>query len=250
MRNIVRTKAVELETIPAIAYKQKLAAGGAGIKIHRLDVDAVAVYTLDRRSESAVPFGKTDIKLFPPSAVSEAVAVTVGLPFTASSRVVFKHLPSPKAVERFNKKLQAAAPACNAQQASELIEAATEEPEVDEPAAEEVTPEKICMVDTPEYQAIIKEYTLLNGKLDYRRMNKDFIQTANSGRGVKILIDKGVSLNEILLFVVKNRAAALAKRKDTLSDDEAQALVDCLDEIDPRSPFKELNAHIKRMLAK
>jgi hypothetical protein len=42
--NIIRTTAVELSLIPAIAYKQKLASGGAGIKLFRLDQDATAVF--------------------------------------------------------------------------------------------------------------------------------------------------------------------------------------------------------------
>ena len=45
---IVRTKSVELSTIPAIAYKQKLTSGGAGIKILRLDTEATAAATLDK----------------------------------------------------------------------------------------------------------------------------------------------------------------------------------------------------------
>lgn len=46
---IVRTKTVELTEIPAIAYKQKLSSGGAGIKILRLDVEATAAATLDKK---------------------------------------------------------------------------------------------------------------------------------------------------------------------------------------------------------
>ena len=55
--NIIRTTAVELAAIPAIAYKQKLSAGGAGIKIFRLDTDASAVFSIDRRTGEAVPYG-------------------------------------------------------------------------------------------------------------------------------------------------------------------------------------------------
>ena len=53
--NIIRTKAVELSTIPAIAYKQKLCSGGAGVKILRLDRDSAAVLTLDKKTGGGVP---------------------------------------------------------------------------------------------------------------------------------------------------------------------------------------------------
>jgi uncharacterized membrane protein YgaE (UPF0421/DUF939 family) len=65
----------------------------------------------------------------------------------------------------------------------------------------------------------------------------------------KMCADKAKT-NEILLFVLKNRAAFLANKKEHLPDDEAQALLDALNEINPRSAFKELNLHLRKMLSR
>ena len=68
--NIIRTKAVELSTIPAIAYKQKLASGGAGIKIMRADGGS-AVCTIDKRTADMIPYRTFDETLFPMDAFDE-----------------------------------------------------------------------------------------------------------------------------------------------------------------------------------
>jgi len=52
------------------------------------------------------------------------------------------------------------------------------------------------------------------------------------------------------LYIVKSRAADLSGKKNSLSDEEANALIETLDEIDPRSAFKELKAHVKRLLSR
>ncbi|MDR3318007.1 MAG: hypothetical protein LBS99_01045 [Clostridiales bacterium] len=222
--NIIRTKAVELETIPALAYKQKLSAGGAGIKIHRLDNAATAVFTLDRRTGGATAYGKVDGALFPEAAIAEAIEATVGLPYATHARVVLKS-------------------------AAAAVAAAEAEPAVDD-AVLESEADKIDMVSSREYNAIIKEYADANGKLDYKRLNKEFIQFASKSKTVSELVSKGAGLDELIAFAVKNRAAYLAKAKDTVSDGEAAALIETLDEINPRSAFKELSAHLKRLLAK
>ena len=87
--NIIRTKAVELSAIPAIAYKQKLASGGAGIKIMRLDTDASAVATVDKRTAEAVYYGVVDESLFPYEAFEEALELTGGLPYSARGKIKF-----------------------------------------------------------------------------------------------------------------------------------------------------------------
>jgi len=50
--------------------------------------------------------------------------------------------------------------------------------------------------------------------------------------------------------VVKSRATFLSGKKESLEDGEVAALIETLDEIDPRSAFKELAAYLKRLLAK
>ena len=214
--NIIRTTAVELAAIPAIAYKQKLSAGGAGIKIFRLDSDTSAVFSIDRRSGEAVPYGKYDAELFPDEAVAEALELTIGLPISARGKLKITAFEQPKEAED----------------------------------VEETETEKIDMVGSAEYQAILERYTNEKGKLNYPLMNKDFMQFANKSMVVANLVAENAPVEAILLFVVKSRTALLAGKKDSLNDQEAAALIETLDEIDPRSAFKELTAYIKRLLAK
>jgi len=217
--NIIRTTAVELTTIPSIAYKQKLASGGAGVKLFRLDCEATAVFTIDKRTGDAIPFGAYDEKLFPDEAVLEAAELTSGLPYSARGKLK---------VAVFDE---------------------SEDDSADEDVNEDDT-EKVDMVDSDEYQAITLRYTNEKGKINYTLMNKDFIQFAAKSNVVADMVRDKANVEAILLFIVKSRAAFLAGKKDSISDDEARAIIETMDEIDPRSAFKELTAHIKRMLSK
>ncbi|MCL2089290.1 MAG: hypothetical protein FWH14_07380 [Oscillospiraceae bacterium] len=214
--NIIRTSAVELDSIPAIAYKQKLYAGGSGVKIFRLDSDASAVFTIDKGTGEGVAYGKYDISLFPQDAVCEAIEMTSGLPY--SSRGKIKVTP---------------------------IEI-KEEADVDETDQAD----KVDMVDSDEYKAILSRYSNEQGKLNYILMNKDFIQFASKSKTVSSMIGEGASVNDIVVFIIKSRATFLSGKKESLDDNQTLALIETLDEIDPRSSFKELTAHIKRMLAR
>jgi len=217
--NIIRTTAVELTAIPAIAYKQKLASGGAGVKLFRLDSDATAVFTIDKRTGEALPFGKYDEALFPDEAVFEAVELTSGLPYTARGKI-------------------------------KITVFAEEDDTKDEEDVDETETEKVDMVDSEEYQALTLRYTNEKGKINYTLMNKDFIQFASKSKVVGEMVANKAEVDDILVYLVKNRAAFLSGRKDSISDEEAIALIETMDEIDPRSAFKELKAYIKRLLAK
>ena len=214
--NIIRTTAVELAAIPAIAYKQKLSSGGAGLKIFRLDQDATAVFTVDRRTGDALPRDKYDAALFPEEAVIEALELTAGLPYTSRGKLAIKVFEEVKEAED----------------------------------VEETEIEKADMVNSDEYQAILERYTNEKFKLNYALMNKDFIRFAVKSKIVSEMIGAGASADDILLFIVKSRATFLSGKKESLSDGEVAALIETLDEIDPRSAFKELKAYIKRMLAR
>ena len=216
--NIIRTTAVELATIPAIAYKQKLASGGAGIKVFRLDEDASAVFTIDKRTGDALPFGKYDDTLFPDQAVLEALELTSGLPYSARGKLKVSTFSSDEAIE-----------------ADDVAE--TEK-------------EKVDMVGSEEYQSLTKRYTNEKGKINYTLMNKDFIQFAAKSKVVSEMVLARADVGEILLYIVKSRVAFLVDGKGALSDAETAALIETLDEIDPRSAFKELKAYIRRLLSK
>jgi hypothetical protein len=216
MINIIRTPAVELTTIPAIAYKQKLASGGAGVKIFRLDTDAAAVVTIDRRTGDGLPRGKIDAQLFPEEALSEAIALTSSMAYSARGK--FKLT------------------------AQVELEAADD--------VEETESEKIDMVGSAEYIAIIERYSDEKGKLNYPLMNKDFIQFASRSKTVNEMVQNKAGTEELLRYILKNRAGFIAGAKESLSDAQTDALLETLDEIDPRSAFKELTQHLKRMLAR
>ena len=221
MRNIVRTTAVELTVIPAIAYKQKISSGGAGIKIYRLDQDVSTVFTFDRRTGEAKPFKKYDADLFPDEAVNEAMELTSGLPYTARGKLKITVFEETK----------------------------DRDDTADEDVAETET-EKIDMVNSEEYNAITQRYADEKGKINYQLMNKDFIQFASKSKVVATMVAEKASVEDILIFIVKSRATFLSGKKDSLSDKEVAALIETLDEIDPRSAFKEVSLHIRRLLSK
>ena len=216
--NIIRTTAVELASAPAIAYKQKLASGGAGIKIFRLDQDETAVFTIDKRTGDALPFGKYNEALFPEEAVIEALELTLGLPYSARGKL--------------------------------KITVFEEAEPIDVEDVEETETEKIDMVGREEYQALTLRYTNEQGKINYTLMNKDFIQFASKSKVVSEMIGSRAKVEDIVAFIVGSRAVFLADKKDSLSDAEISALIETLDEIDPRSAFKELTAYLKRILSK
>jgi len=214
--NIIRTTAVELTTIPAIAYKQKLASGGAGIKIFRLDTDAFAVVTLDRRTGEGIPRGKINAELFPDEAISESIELTTGMAYSARGK----------------------------------FKVTVQDDVKDDDEVDETESEKIDMVGSTEYIAIIERYSDEKGKLNYTLLNKNFIQFASKSKIVNEMVRNKVSIEELVRYILKNRAGFIAGSKELLSDEQTDALLETLDEIDPRSAFKELTQHLKRMLAK
>ena len=213
--NIIRTKAVELSTIPAIAYKQKLASGGAGIKIMNVD-GQTAVCTVDKRSGDMVPYGRIDESIFPMEAFDEAFELTNSLPFSARGNI-------------------------------KLV--AIEQAQPDD-VPEEAPAEQVDMTLSPEYQAIVERYADEKGKLNYTLMNKDFIQFASKSKMVAGMVAVSAAQEDILVTIIKNRAGEISGQKDGLDDASVKLLIETLDEIDPRSAFKELKTHINRMLSK
>lgn len=214
--NMIRTQAIELNTIPAIAFKQKLASGGAGLKIQRMDTEATAAFTIDRRTGDALPYGAYKAELFPEDAIQEALELTQGLPYSARGKIVVLG-----------------------------YSAATEPEDVTEEQVEAVD-----MVDSDEYKAIVARYIDEKGKLNYTLMNKDFIQFAAKSKVVADMVSARATEEEILCAILKSRATFLSGKKESLDDKQVMALLETLDEIDPRSAFKELKASIRRMLAK
>lgn len=177
----------------------------------------MGVFSVDRRSGEAVPYGKVDPELFPDEAVDEALELTCGLPYSSRGKIK---------VTAFEEKVE-------------------EETDVTEDESE-----KVDMVDTDEYRAILDRYSDEKGKLNYQLLNKDFIQFASRSTTVSKMVDEKASVDDMLRFVVKSRVDNLTRNKDGITDAETDALIETLDEIDPRSAFKELKAYFKRRLAR
>ena len=215
---LVRTNAVELTTIPAIAYKQKLTSGGAGIKIIRLDLAAEAVATLDRRTGEPVPYGTVDADLFPPEAFDEAIEMTAGMPYASRRNINIS------------------------------VQAETEAEASPEPAQEADAPGR-DMSETDEYKAIVERYCDERGRLNHTLMNKDFIQFASRSKTVADMVGEHAQTDDIVIHIVQNRAAYIAGKRDSLDPKEAAALIETLDEMDPRSAFKELKRYLNRLHA-
>ena len=220
--NIIRTKVTELSSIPAMAYKMKLASGGSGIKIHRTDRDETAFAVIDKRTGEALPDARTDKDSFPPEAFEEAFELLTGLPFSSRGRVKVS--------------------------ISDATEADANELEIPEDAPADA--KASCMVDSDEFIALTGMFTDINGKMNYTLMNKQFIQFASKSKTVSDMVGKKDSVEAILTHIIKNRAAYFAGKRDSLSDEDTQALIDTIEEIDPRSAFKELKLHIRKCLAK
>jgi len=218
MANIIRTKVVELNAIPAMAYKIKLKQGGSGIKIHRTDKEEFIFTEINKRSGEVPP----DIYTadFPEEAFEEAVELLIGMPYSARGKVKIG--------------------------VSDAVDTCEIEVPEDEAPGTHSDPGANA-VDSDEFISIVGMYSDVSGKINYQLMNKQFIQFASKNKTVSKMIGENASESEILLHIVKNRAAYLAGKKDNLSDEETLALIDAIEEIDPRSAFKELKLHLRRM---
>jgi len=217
--NIIRTKVVELEMIPAVAYKIKLKSGGSGIKMHRTDQDMTVFAEVDKRTGDIIISGKIDEALFPYPAFDEAMDTLAGLPYSARGKVKI------------------------------MVSDDVEDDEVCTDNADEV-PTACKMLESDEFKALVDRFSDETGKLNYALMNKQFMQFAQSSRVVGDMIGKRESENDIRMFILKNRAAHLANKREHLSDDEAKALLEALNEINPRSAFKELNLYLRKRMAR
>jgi len=106
------------------------------------------------------------------------------------------------------------------------------------------------MRDSDEFVAISGVYSDDGGKINTQLMNKQFIQFASGSKTVADMIGNKASADDILMFVIKNRAAHLAGKREFLSDEDATALVEAIEEASPRGAFKDLKLHIRKQMAR
>ena len=81
-------------------------------------------------------------------------------------------------------------------------------------------------------------------------MNREFIQFATKSKVVEEMIEKGASVEALLIFIVKSRATFFSGKKESLPDEKVELLIETLDEMAPRSAFKELKDHLRKMVGR
>lgn len=209
---MIRTIIVELTTIEAAAYRQKLRGGHSGIVIMRYDTDQPGLATVNRKSGEPDPAHNANLQLFPLEAFKEAMELTSGMPYSRRGKV----------------KLMG---------------------EKEDPGTVEETVEELATVDSTEYEAIVKNYTNRKGELSYQLLNKDFIQFAKSSKMIADMVANRASEEDIRNHVVKVKLESLTGNRE-LTTAQVEQIVAMLDEVSPRHVFKELNDEIRKMLAR
>lgn len=209
---MIRTIIVELSTIEAAAYRQKLRGGHSGIVIMRYDTDQPGIATVNRKSGMPDPSHNTDLKLFPVEAFQEAMELTYGMPYSRRGKVKLRG-------------------------------------EKEDTSALEESAEELATVDSAEYEAIVKAYTNRKGELSYDLLNKDFIQFAKSSKVVADMVADRASEEDIRNHVVKAKLESLTGNRE-LTVPQTQRIIEMLDEVSPRHVFKELNDEIRKMLGR
>ncbi|WP_416675334.1 hypothetical protein [Egbenema bharatensis] len=212
---MIRTKVVELSTIEAVAYRQKLRNGKSGVVIMRYDTDQPGLASLNRSTGEPDPSANTNLDVFPIEAFREALELTSGMPYSRRGAIKLS---------------------------GDSEKAGTEEP------PEDASPEELATVDSAEYEAIVKAYTNKKGELSYDLLNKDFIQFAKSSKIVAEMVANQASEDEIRDHIVKVKLESLTGNRE-LTTAQTQRIVEMLDEVSPRYVFRELNDELRRMLS-
>lgn len=208
---MIRTATVTLKTIKAIAFRQKLGAGGSGITILRPDHKQPGIASISNKTGDVILAKNTSAKLFPKEAFLEAMELTRGLPYKKQKSV------------KVNEKMF------------------EEEEKTEEYIEEEI------IINSDEYQKIIDKYSDKKGKLSYDLMNKDFIKFAKSSKIVKEMVDERKSAASIRNYIVSNKLKNITGHQD-LTSKELKKIVELLDEVSPKGVYKELNDEIRKML--
>ncbi len=211
---MIRTDIVKLTVIEAVAFRQKLMAGGAGVTVLRYDTAQPGIASISKTSGQAIPAANTPADKYPPEVFNEAIRLTFGMPYK----------------KRGNVKLT-----------KETVEEVAPEP------AEEVTEEEV-VIDSREYQKLVDYYTDKNGKLSYELLNKDLIKFAHASKTVRGMLDEGESVKKIRTYIVCSKfRSVIGNRK--LTEAQVLKMAELLDEVSPKSVFKTLDAELRKMSA-
>ena len=195
---VIRTRLVELSSLEAVAYRQKLRGGQSGVVILRPDTAQPGLALLNHQSGQPDPAANTPADLYPLEAFQEALELTSGLPYSSRGPV-----RSPAAVP--------GAPAA--------VEALAT-PEL----AEDPSSVDLATVNSADYQAIVKAYTNKKGEISYELLNKALIQAARSNPYVAELVARSASEAEIRDHVVKANFEAVTGNR-AISQAEVNAIL-------------------------
>ena len=206
---MLRTKAVKLTVIPAVAYRVKLNEDRS-LTLIRDDYSQPGIAAISRTTGEPIPAANVNLEKYPMEAFKEAIELTRGLPY---------------------KKGKGA-----------KVEKGSLTEKKEKPVEEVV-------IDMNEYQMILDKYTDKNGKFSYDLLNKDFIKFAKSSTVVKRMIEEeNATPAKVKNYVVSNKIRNITGN-DKLTGKEIKKIVEMLDEIYPKSVFKELTDEIRKMVA-
>jgi hypothetical protein len=222
---VIRTRLVELSTLDAVAYRQKLRGGQSGVVILRSDSAQPGLALLNHQSGEPDLAANTSADLYPLEAFQEALELTSGLPYSNRGPV-----RSPAAVP--------------GAQSATALDAQSASPEL----AEEPSGADLTTVNSADYQAIVKAYTNKKGEISYELLNKALIQAARSNPYVSELVARSATETEIRDHVVKANFEAVTGNR-SISQAEVNAILELLDAVSPRSVLRDFNEELRRMLA-
>lgn len=211
---MIRTDIVNLTVIEAVAFRQKLTAGGSGITVIRYDMAQPGIASISKTSGKPIPAANIPQDKFPEEAFLEAMRLTAGMPYSKRGNV----------------------------------QVAQKEVKPAEPAPEEEVAEEEVIIDSADYQKLVEKYTDKNGKLSYDLLGRDLIKFAHASKVVREMVDEGVSVKKIRNYVVCNKFRSATGNKK-LTDEQALKMGELLDEVSPKSVYKTLDAELRKMSA-
>ena len=207
---MVRTELVNLSTIPASAYRQKLQAGGAGIVILRSDCKQPGMATISKTSGEPILDAKNPKRFYPKKAFQEAIELTAKLPY--NKRSVPKLEPVEKAPEK---------------KAKPVVEVEVNEEDV---------------------KKIVDKYTDKKGKFSIPLMNEDMIRFSHYSKVVRNMITDKVSEKKIRLYVAGTKFRNITGNEE-LNDKQVLKIAEILDGMGKEGVFSELNAELRKKLS-
>ena len=209
---MIRTKAVELKTMKAYAYRQKSKDGDIGIVIVRPDTAQPGIASISKKTGEAVPAANTNCRKYPKKAFKEAMELTKGLTFRKMGPV--------KVTEDMFKK---------------------------DEEVKETVPEVLPLNENA-LAKIRDHYLDKNGNFSYDLLNKELIRFAKSSSVVRDMIAEGKKINVVRNYIVSNKFRNIAEEE--LSSKELKAIIDELDKLSNKGLFKDLNEELKKMMGK